>query len=102
MLPDLGSGFACEDHYSELPSSTNSGASIRSGGGRIVSFDHGTSSPKLQPADLREYRLNSIDEAVDNAFAARFVEVDRQLVSIDLGNLTVPEFLVEDPLPLLK
>src|SRR5262245_24563121 len=46
-------------------------------------------------------RLGGMDDkAVDNALAARLVEVDGELVAVHLCHLTVAELLVEHPLAL--
>src|SRR5690606_35428905 len=96
-------GLACEHHYSGLPSTRNSGASIRLRDGRIVSFDQGSSSRNRWPAHIMDAAaLDAIDEAVDHPLAARLVEVDRQLVAVDLGDVAIAELLVKDALALLE
>src|SRR5690606_11048706 len=55
------------------------------------------------PADIMDAAaLDAIDEAVDHPLAARLVEVDRQLVAINLGNVAIAELLVKDALALLE
>ncbi len=38
------------------------------------------------------------DEAVEHAFLARSVEIDRQLVALDGRDIAVPELDMEDPI----
>lgn len=102
MLPDLGSGLRVKTITLNSPRVL---IPARASAPEVVELCHSTTEVQVRSFSrqtLREYPLDSIDEAVDNAFAARLVEVDRQLVAIDLGNQTVPELLVEDPLSPLE
>src|SRR5262249_42839666 len=57
--------------------------------------------PFQTPREGMISRLGGMDdEAVDNALAARLVEVDGELVAVHFRHLAVAEFLVEYSLPL--